>query len=340
MTRILLLPMLVLVLVANACGEGDEDREVILVDSTAVPTITALSSQSPQASTAITPIVTATATSAGCALPANGLGRTSSLTMTSGGVTREFLLHLPATEGEAKDGPVVLNFHGLGSNMGEQEIYSGLGPIAEREGFVLVSPNGTGSPRAWQSFGFPGGVDDVQFVRDLLVELKSKYCIDTTATYSTGMSNGAFMSSFLACRAPDLIAAAAPVAGVNMPRQACTGRTPILAFHGMDDALVPYAGGQVFNVLPYAGAEKAVADWAANNGCAEFPGKAVDLGPNVTQITYGQCAGGNDVSLVSVKGGGHTWPGSVIERPNLGAVTKEISASEMAWAFFEAHPRK
>ncbi len=279
-----------------------------------------------------------TATVAGCtAIPGERLGKTTPLTVMSGGIQREYLLHLPPNADQAKDGPIVLNFHGLGSNMGEQQIYSGLAPIAEREGFVLVTPNGTGSPRAWQSFGLPGGVDDLQFVRDLLAEMSAKNCIDTSTVFATGMSNGAFMSSYLACRAPELVKAIAPVAGVFFPRQGCTGRTPVLAFHGTDDAVVPYEAGEVFNIFPYAGAVMSTYDWATNNGCAPTPDKTEPLGTNVGRINYTECGADADVSLVRVTGGGHTWPGTSIDRPNLGVVNREISASEMAWDFFEEH---
>ena len=291
------------------------------------------------ASTAKASVVAATQPStAACAFPKDGLGKTTVLSLTSGGLVREFRLHLPPTEVEARNGPVVLNFHGLGSNMLDQEIYSGLVPVSEREGFVLVTPNGTGATRGWQaSAELPASVDDVQFVRDLLAALTRDYCIDTTATYSTGMSNGAFMSSRLACVLATRITAAAPVAGVYFPQEGCIGRTAILAFHGTDDGVVPFEPGLIFSVLPYAGARKGVAGWAAYNGCAPTPSKEDRLSDHVTRLDYGQCGGGADTSLVVVEGGGHTWPGAV-DIPRLGETTKEVSAAEMIWAFFKAHP--
>lgn len=335
-----------------ACGADEDDgfvesppawptREQVTGASSAAPTVFSEQTATPPPTVSPTPPPTAGSVAsapapAGCQFPYDALGRTRIVKLVSDGVDREFMLNLPESESEARNGPVVLNFHGLGSNMGEQLIYSGLGPIAEREGFVLVTPNGTGSPRAWQSFGLPGGVDDIQFVRDILAVLETG-CIDTDVVFATGMSNGAFMSSYLACRAPELVKAIAPVAGVFMPRQGCAGRTAVLAFHGTEDALVPYEAGEVFNLIPYAGAERSTYEWAVNNGCAPNTGKADIISPSVYRADYAQCGGGADVSLVTVTGGGHTWPGTSIDRPNLGTVNRDISASEMAWEFFEDH---
>ena len=43
-------------------------------------------------------------------------------------------------------------------------------------------------------------------------------CIDPDRVYSTGISNGAMLSTLLACRLPGKLAAIAPVAGVNVTR--------------------------------------------------------------------------------------------------------------------------
>lgn len=44
------------------------------------------------------------------------------------------------------------------------------------------------------------------------------------------------------------------------------------------------------------------------------------------------------VELCALEGGGHTWPGGP-DLPGFGATTRTISASELMWAFFSAHPR-
>jgi len=43
---------------------------------------------------------------------------------------------------------------------------------------------------------------------------------------------------------------------------------------------------------------------------------------------------GGEVLLHTIVGGGHTWPGAE-EVPGLGAVTREMDASEEMWRFFQ-----
>lgn len=256
---------------------------------------------------------------------------------------REYRLHLSARAKPGDRAALVLNWHGLGSSAQEQEPYSGLVPVSDREGFVLVTPDGTGTPRGFAAFGIPiNGANDVQFARDLVDTLARELCIDTARVYSTGMSNGAYMSSRLGCEIGDQIAAIAPVAGVYMPPGLpCKRAMPVLAFHGTDDAVVPFEGGLVLRLLPYSGADAAAMAWAANNpgvvpsACGNTTAVTSVISEHVERRDYEGCAG-VPVGLVIVRGGGHTWPGAPDVRA-LGVTTHEISAAEIIWTFFKDH---
>ena len=108
-------------------------------------------------------------------------------------------------------------------------------------------------------------------------------CVDTGRVFSTGMSNGAQMSSLLACMMSDRFTAVAPDSGVEF-YDSCRGRpVPVIAFHGTADPIVPYAGGgldatriadleywhgHVPPGLPqHHGVDAAMRAWAAHNGC-------------------------------------------------------------------------
>ncbi len=74
---------------------------------------------------------------------------------------------------------------------------------------------------------------DVKFLTQLLDHLEAELCIDTSRVFSVGMSNGAQLSSLLACRLPNRIAGIAPIAGVEF-NEPCHGRpVPVIAFHGV-----------------------------------------------------------------------------------------------------------
>jgi polyhydroxybutyrate depolymerase len=272
---------------------------------------------------------------------------------------RHYLLHVPPSYTGRERVPLVLNFHGFGGNPARQNEYSGLVPIADANGFILVSPEGlptmNGTPW-WNNLqrSDPPYQDDVAFVGALLDELEADVCIDAARIFATGMSNGALMSARLACSLASRIAAVAPVAGAyypplvtDNPSESCPDKrpVPILGFHGTQDPQVPFNGGPstrggTFR-LPIDDAtpgEDVFQDWAAHNGCTGARQESA-VSAGVKRVSYGGCTDGADVQLYVVDGGGHTWPGSSVERPPE-LTTHEISASELMWKFFRAHPMR
>src|SRR5437016_14615506 len=56
---------------------------------------------------------------------------------------RAYIVHVPPRAG-AKPLPVVINLHGGGGNAENQQRYSGMDRVADREHFLVVYPDGTG----------------------------------------------------------------------------------------------------------------------------------------------------------------------------------------------------
>lgn len=340
MTRTRLTAFLTLLTLAALLVAGCRDRGG---DATPAPEPSPTSAATAPAPTP-TPSPTPTPKAAvrgtpGCgrALPADlKPGETTSRVIQSANRTRTYLVYVPPVGGPtAAPMAVVLNFHGYTSTGAQQHIYSGLVPIAEREGFVVVSPNGIDN--AWL---LTVGLDDIQFVRDLVATLGGELCLDPARVYATGISNGGFMSTTLACRASDLIAAIAPVSGESAPGPVCGKRPmPILVFHGTADAAVPYEPGPiqagVFTGTPFAGVAATLRAWADHNGCSPADPKETRVAEDVVRVEYQGCAA--PVVHYRIEGGGHTWPGAV-PVPRLGKTTSSISASELMWEFFAAHP--
>ncbi|MCC6804244.1 MAG: hypothetical protein IT319_15285, partial [Anaerolineae bacterium] len=210
----------------------------------------------------------------------------------SGGMTRAYQMYVPTGYDPAQPTPLVISLHGFAGNPREQERDSGWDAIAEREGFLVVYPAGTGSPGRWNAGQreipgvrerarglfqqFLGGffetvqVDDVAFIRDLIAELQAFYCIDPARVYVNGMSNGGGMTNRLACEAADVFAAAGMVAGAYTDFGGCDPSRPIpvIAFHGVKDPIVPYEG---VGEIRFPAVESWVADWAARDQCNAVP---------------------------------------------------------------------
>lgn len=263
-------------------------------------------------------------------------------TLNYGGVTREYRLYVPAIYNAATPVPLVFNLHGYGSNMQQQEFYGNFQPIADTANFIIVHANGrldgTGT-RFWNTFGSSTTVDDLGFLVALLDNISANYSIDQDRVYSTGMSNGGFMSYDLACFRSSRFAAIASVTGTMIaPRFstcACTHPMPVMQIHGTADATVPYAGGGGFVAI-----ETMVEYWRNFNNCATTPTVTQVPNTNTTdgctaeQIVYSGGNAGSTVEFFKVTGGGHTWPGAAF---NTGVTNQDFNASVEIWRFFSQY---
>ncbi len=143
------------------------------------------------------------------------------LSLKVGDHERTYLLHLPLAFDGKRSLPLVVVLHGGGGNAPGAVDMTGFSEKADKEGFVVVYPNGSGRLKnrllTWNSgnccgYALDSSADNVGFIRVLIDELEKTRAIDPKRVYATGMSNGGMMTYRLACELSDKIAAAAPVA--------------------------------------------------------------------------------------------------------------------------------
>ncbi len=300
---------------------------------------------------------TAAKSSAGCRKTQVLPSGEAKITMTSGGKERWYFRHIPPVAKQPL--PVVLDLHGYSEGAIVHEMMSSLGAFGDQHGFITITPEGQGPIPRWDT-GLAS--TDMKFVGDLLDQVEQTLCVDQNRIYVTGLSNGAFMTSAVACKYADRIAAAAPVAGIRDIKGCKPARpVPVIAFHGTGDTFVAYDGGvgsSVANLPAPDGSGKTIGEegtltpqpkgptipeitaaWAKRNGCRTQPiEKAVTADVNL--ITF-RCPKGAETELYSVTGGGHSWPGSEFSQrvaSVVGPTTMSISANELMWKFFQAHP--
>lgn len=249
--------------------------------------------------------------------------------LTYAGSNRTYLLHLPPSGVVKKLLPLVLAFHGAGENatvMADR----GFNDKADREGFVVVYPDGTNATgnsadgftynaHFCCGYAYHSGIDDVGFVAALIDHLEAAYPVDPGRVYATGFSNGGMLSYLLAMQLDEKIAAIAPVSAEF--RADDTPQTPVAVFsmHGLEDKVV---------VVEHD--ERENASWAEFNGCPATP--LAQENAYVAQKTY--CGGSPDREVVfyTVKEGGHEWFGGVKTLDG-----QDTTGIDLIWNFFASH---
>lgn len=267
--------------------------------------------------------------------------------ITHDGIQRSYRLYVPSVYDGAEAVPLVYNLHGYGSNANQQEFYGDFRSIADTANFILVLPDGTEDASGtafWNAFGSPTEtVDDVGFLSALIDTLAIDYNIDLNRVYSTGMSNGGFMSYHLACNLGSRIAAIASVTGamIDPSLLACNPEhpTPVMQIHGTADPTVPYNGST--GVL---GAVESAEYWVGFNNCNPTPTETavpdIDMTDDCTtdHFVYSGGDAGSTVELYRVNGGAHTWPGAnPFFTATLGVTSQDFSASVEIWRFFSQY---
>jgi polyhydroxybutyrate depolymerase len=259
-------------------------------------------------------------------------------TLESAGSTRSYLLYVPDSA-PAGPLPLLFSFHGSGGVPQNQVSTSHFDQLAEQHGFIAVFPAGaftnTVSQRSWNA-NAEAGVDDVQLVRDIIEEVAASHNVDRSRIYTSGMSGGGRISSLLACELSDVLAAAAPVAGVQYPEGCVLKRPiPLLTFHGVADAVNQYE--VTADSRPYwrMGVETALERWRAANGCSTAPTEE-QVSQVVRHFTWSACNGGAEVQFYRIENGGHTWPGSDAAAGQQ-VTNQDVDASALIWEFFSRH---
>jgi polyhydroxybutyrate depolymerase len=280
-------------------------------------------------------------------------------TVNVGGVEREYFVQ--AGTGTSQTRPVIFVLHGGTRSADDVLTRSSWPALAARNNALLIVPNAIGGNwndgrTVYMGDFDPSRVDDLGFLRRLVEIAVRDYGADRSRVYFAGASNGGYMSWRMACEAGDLVTAVAPLIATMPldPQRTCPGArpTPVIAFFGTEDPLVPYDGSAVSfrgrETEPRSSAADSTVFWARLNGCSEEvrEERLPDISPEdettVNRVTYESCPAGLEVVRYDVMGGGHNQPGSPVP-PRFAALVgkgnQDIDSVELSWAFFQRHAR-
>lgn len=256
--------------------------------------------------------------------------------LTDRGQHRTYYLHTPPSYTATHPLPLLVALHGSGMQGKEMAQKTALSELADREGFIVVYPDGL--KQKWNVSG-KSPEDNVEFVHALIDQMQQIRSLDAGRVYVVGLSNGGILAQKLACEAPDQIAAIATVAA-SLPIQFsshCQTQKPIslLMINGTADSVVPWQGGEPPNVrvgrnLSIPPIPDVVNFWQQHNGC---PTKAkIEQPSNLVEVTdYQSCQAQSEIMLVALKGAGHVWAGGGYGQSPFGDTTQRV------WQFFQRH---
>ncbi len=271
-----------------------------------------------------------------------------------------------------KNAPVVLLLHGGTQSMRKVFQPNAGGTLewpilAEKEGFLLLTPNGTHAKtgntftdkQGWNdvrpspTYGKPEA-DDVAFMKSLLDWAQQKYAIDPQRVYATGSSNGGLMTYRLLLEIPDRIAAGVAFIA-NFPSESPFLNTsseprPVMIVNGTQDPLVPWEGGSIEGGRGNILSALETRTWWVKHNRANLENaqetKIAEGSPKdnckLYETTYPPLSGGAPVVFIKMDGGGHSMPSiahllpnNLIVRRIFGPSCQASEGAVLAWKFLK-----
>jgi poly(3-hydroxybutyrate) depolymerase len=190
--------------------------------------------------------------------------------MMIGGMERTYLLYAPLSYDPCTSAALVVDAHGAQEsaevhagladfyNWPTKGIGSGFRLVADREGFLVATPQGIGN--AWAQ-------SDTEFITAIPAVVGVQATVDKARVYLSGISNGGGLTYWTACGGSGVFHGYAPISGFDNSACPVTHPAPLVQFHSPTDALVSYSAGQA-----------AFQHWRDGNHCTTTPTASLSFG--------------------------------------------------------------
>ncbi len=257
---------------------------------------------------------------------------------------REYRLYIPENFQPSQSTSLIMALHGMSDTSVAFSKTINIERLANQEQIIVVCPQALHDTilghAAWNSGAgigpgkqFNESVDDVDFIRTLIVKVSEQYAIAPDKVFAFGFSMGGFMVQRLALELNDKITVFASVAGTIgeslLPILETISVRPvsIAHFHGTRDSVVAYGNNAYGNNVSMM-----LAFWKKNNKSkpeAEhhfFPDRIND-GFTVDHYRYTSEFNNAIIELFKINGGFHRW----LNDEN----NSDISYTDEIWKFFK-----
>lgn len=238
---------------------------------------------------------------------------------------RSYLIKVPTGLTKTKQVPLLLGLHGAASlatavqaAMGHRGD-TGWDALASTKDFIVAYPAaGRVNPTSWNA---NKGSADVTFLKAVVKQISTSFCINPKRVYIEGHSSGGIMAERMACDAAGTFAAAAAYAANSPSLSTGTACEPsrkisVGIFQSTLDPLSSLAIG-VLNRN----------EWRTRNECPANP--TTEPGVLVAASSWA-CASGSEVvwRLYAIEG--HEWPRGATDNADI---------RNRMWSFFTRNPR-
>lgn len=261
---------------------------------------------------------------------------------------RSFIYYAPSDLDPNTPAPVVIVPHGYTMSADMMFDITGYAEIADREGLVVLFPNGqpgtsllsgpwnVGNPDCASSLGLLplARGNDQAFVDEMLRFAEADQCLDAQHVYMTGFSMGGYLSNETGCVRPEIRAVAPHSGGSHDLSNCASTHKPVLLMHFQGDALIPDACG-------IAARDR----WAARNNC-QLEAPDIETVNGGTCEYYKDCAPEGQVAFclftIPANGNetfqGHAWSGGSEQGSGAAfAIPQTENASELSFRFFKQY---
>lgn len=207
---------------------------------------------------------------------------------------RAYFVHVPA-ELSGSSVPLLLGLHGFGQPPFLHELDTGWSKVAASKHFIVAYP--LARNLVWD---FAQESADVRYLREVVRDISSTWCVNPRHVHAEGHSRGAAMAARLACDESTVFASVTGYAGADP--SLIEGRTPCLPdrpiavgiFHGNEDTIAAFKD-----------AAEHRSQWLARNGCPSTP--TTEPNVPVEASRYAPCQAGVEV-VWRIYQAKHLWP--------------------------------
>jgi polyhydroxybutyrate depolymerase len=256
--------------------------------------------------------------------------------------------------------PIIIELHGVGADVRDpnaSRFFPNFSTVVGMPPVLLVRPQGAN--RNWDTIpidvadwrrlsgtdGVP--VDDIGFLRAVLLDVAAKDGGDPNRAVLYGTSAGGYMTTRLTCEMADSFRAIGNLIATSLRYQleACPKGKPIpyLLLMSKTDPVNPYGGFKRNGGNDLISAEDTVAHFARRNGCRAVREDAVPSIDNndtstATIVRHGECVGDAEVLFYRLDGAGHALPSRIrydSDRDN--KINRNLETAQELWKFFARH---